>query len=68
MPAGRTDPPPPAEWRPERLWKLIDSLESIRSEMAGLECVLIDEDTKLRELKKELRWNEAYYYLAKGIG
>ena len=28
----------------------------------------IDEDTKLREFKKELRWNEAYYYLAKGIG
>jgi L-arabinose isomerase len=38
------------------------------AEMAGLECVLIDEDTRLREFKKELRWNEAYYYLAKGIG
>jgi len=38
------------------------------AEMAGLECVLIDEDTRLREFKQELRWNEAYYYLAKGIG
>ena len=37
------------------------------AEMAGLECVVIDEDTKLREFKKELRWNEAYYHLAKGI-
>ena len=40
MSAGRTEPPSPAEWRPEQLWKLIDSLESIRSEMAGLESAL----------------------------
>lgn len=31
------------------------------AEMAQIECVLIDKDTKLRELKSELRWNEVYY-------
>jgi len=35
--------------------------------MAGVEFVLIDEATTIRELKKELRWNEAYYHLAKGL-
>jgi L-arabinose isomerase len=29
--------------------------------------VLIDETTEIRELKKELRWNEAYYHLARGL-
>jgi L-arabinose isomerase len=29
--------------------------------MANLEIVLIDKDTKLRDLKNELRWNEAAY-------
>ena len=37
------------------------------AEMAGLEVVLIDKDTKLAEFKKELRWNEMYYLLAKGL-
>jgi L-arabinose isomerase len=36
------------------------------SEIAGVELVLIDRDTKLAELEKELRWNEAYYHLAPG--
>lgn len=40
MSAGRNETPPPADWPPGQLWKLIDSLESIRSEMAGLESVL----------------------------
>jgi L-arabinose isomerase len=31
------------------------------AEMAGVEMVLIDGATTLRELKKELRWNEASY-------
>lgn len=31
------------------------------AEMAGIEYVLIDKDTKLGELKNELRWNEMYY-------
>jgi len=34
------------------------------SAMAGIECVVIDKDTRLAEFKKELRWNEAYYQLA----
>jgi L-arabinose isomerase len=37
------------------------------AEMAGIELVLIDEATTIRELKKELRWNEAYYHLAGGL-
>jgi L-arabinose isomerase len=35
--------------------------------MAGVELVLIDEATAIRELQKELRWNEAYYHLAGGL-
>jgi L-arabinose isomerase len=35
--------------------------------MAGVEIVLIDESTSIRELKKELRWNEAYYHVARGL-
>lgn len=31
------------------------------AEMAQIECVLIGQDTKLRQLKNELRWSEAYY-------
>jgi L-arabinose isomerase len=36
------------------------------AEIAGVELVLIDADTHLPELEKELRWNEAYYHLAPG--
>jgi L-arabinose isomerase len=31
------------------------------AEISGIELVLIDGDTRLAELEKELRWNEAYY-------
>ena len=31
------------------------------AEMAGIEYVLIDKDTKLHQLKKELQWSEVYY-------
>lgn len=37
------------------------------TEMAGIEYVQIDADTKIYEFKKELRWNEMYYMLAKGL-
>ena len=37
------------------------------AEMAGIEYVLIDDNTKISEFKKELRWNDLYYHLAKGI-
>jgi L-arabinose isomerase len=36
------------------------------AEIAGVELVLIDNDTRLAEIEKELRWNEAYYHLAPG--
>ena len=37
------------------------------ADMAGVELVLIDDETRLRELQKELRWNEAYYHAAGGL-
>ena len=37
------------------------------ADMAGLEVLCIDQDTRLPEFKKELRWNEVYYHLAKGL-
>jgi L-arabinose isomerase len=37
------------------------------AEMAGMEFLLIDRDTRLAEFKKELRWNDLYYHLAKGL-
>ncbi len=35
--------------------------------MAGMEYLLIDKDANLREFKKELRWNDLYYHLARGL-
>jgi L-arabinose isomerase len=35
--------------------------------MVGMEFVLIDSKTDISTFKKELRWNEIYYHLAKGI-
>ena len=31
------------------------------ADIAGMELLLIDESTSIREFKKELQWNEAYY-------
>jgi L-arabinose isomerase len=39
----------------------------IFAEMADVEFVLIDKNTQVTELKKELRWNEIYYMLANGL-
>jgi L-arabinose isomerase len=33
------------------------------ADMADIECVHIDEDTKLRQFQNELRWSEMYYQL-----
>jgi L-arabinose isomerase len=33
--------------------------------MAGIEIVFIDKETRLRDLKNQLRWNEVYYQLNK---
>jgi L-arabinose isomerase len=35
--------------------------------MAGVEFLLIDKDTNLRDFKNEIRWNEVYYHMAKGL-
>jgi len=37
------------------------------AEMAGIEFLLIDENTRIEEFKKELRWNDLYYHLANGL-
>ena len=37
------------------------------AEMAGIECLYIGEGTEIPALKNEIRWNEAYYQLAKGF-
>ncbi|HWQ04802.1 MAG TPA: L-arabinose isomerase [Longilinea sp.] len=45
------------------------SAEHLRdfTSMAGIEFLLIDENTRVEEFKEKLRWNELYYLLAKGI-
>jgi L-arabinose isomerase len=35
--------------------------------MAGLEFLVIDNETRLSSLKNEIKWNEMYYLLAKGL-
>ena len=37
------------------------------AEMAGCEFLLIDGETTVKSFKKELRWNDAYYLLARGL-
>lgn len=37
------------------------------AEMAGIEFVLIDEETRVSTVQKELRWNAAYYHLVRGL-
>ena len=37
------------------------------AEIAGLELLLIDERTHMSDFKKELRWNQAYFHLARGL-
>lgn len=37
------------------------------AEMAGVEAVVIDNDTKVRTFKDELRQNAAYYHLKQGV-
>ncbi len=35
--------------------------------MAGMEFLLIDEDTRVEEFKDKLRWNDLYYHLNRGL-
>jgi len=37
------------------------------AEIAGIEYLLINENTTVDEFKKELRWNDLYYHLANGL-
>jgi L-arabinose isomerase len=37
------------------------------AEMAGVEFLLIDENTRVNEFKEKLRWNDLYYHLSKGL-
>jgi L-arabinose isomerase len=37
------------------------------AEIAGIELLVIDEQTRLRDFRNELRWNQAYYRLAQGL-
>ncbi|MBI5296594.1 MAG: L-arabinose isomerase [Chloroflexi bacterium] len=37
------------------------------AEMAGIEFLLIDENTRVDEFKDKLRWNDLYYHLSKGL-
>jgi L-arabinose isomerase len=37
------------------------------AEIAGIECLLIDKDTTIASIKKELRWNDLYYSFSKGL-
>jgi L-arabinose isomerase len=37
------------------------------AEIAGIELVVIDERTRIRDVANELRWNQAYYRLAGGV-
>ncbi|MDR3690592.1 MAG: L-arabinose isomerase [Fimbriimonas sp.] len=38
------------------------------AEIAGIEIVVIDADSKLEAIRNELRWNEVYYGIAPGLG
>jgi len=37
------------------------------AEIAGIELLVIDERTRVRDVANELRWNQAYYRLAGGV-
>jgi L-arabinose isomerase len=43
-----------------------EHLEDFAS-MAGMEFLVIGKETSLPEFKKELRWNDLYYHLARGL-
>jgi L-arabinose isomerase len=35
--------------------------------MAGVECLVIDETTRIESFRDQLRWNDLYHHLAKGL-
>ena len=44
----------------------VEPLEDFAT-MAGMEFLVIDKETQLREFQKEIRWNDLYYSLARGL-
>jgi L-arabinose isomerase len=44
----------------------VDELSQL-ADMIGTELLAIDADTRLRQLRKEIRWNQAYFRLAQGL-
>jgi L-arabinose isomerase len=44
----------------------VEHLEDF-AEMADLELLVINDNTTLAQFKRELRWNDAYYYLQRGL-
>ncbi|MFH9352235.1 L-arabinose isomerase [Kitasatospora sp. NPDC017646] len=43
-----------------------DELEDL-AEMLGVELLMIDDDTSIRQFTREMRWNQAYHRLAQGL-
>ncbi len=37
------------------------------ADMAGIEFLIIDENTRVQEFREKLRWNDLYYHLNKGL-
>jgi L-arabinose isomerase len=37
------------------------------AEMAGIEFLLIDENTRVQEFRERLRWNDLYFHMANGL-
>ena len=44
----------------------IEALHDL-AEIAGIELLVIDEDTTIPKFANELRWNSAYHHLARGL-
>ena len=45
------------------------TIEHLRdfAEISGMECLVIDRDTKITNFINELKWNDVYYHLARGV-
>jgi len=48
-------------------YDLTDEYWQDYAEIAGIECLIINNDTKIDEFRKELRFNEVYYMLNKAL-
>ena len=44
----------------------VDELNQL-ADMLGTELLTIDADTRISQLRKEVRWNQAYFRLAQGL-